>query len=1314
MPKMKNISFVSAVGPEPNVNPIERSIQRLDQFVRRAGRISRKELLDVFDEIRHSRQATSTQSLLIIRCCGNLVPEESPEVRTRLVNEIWETLEKIGVALDISHYNALLRVYLENEHNFSPTDFLSMLDKKGIEPNRVTFQRLILAYCQKGDIEGATRILEFMKEKQMPVNESVFTALVVGHSMAGDMESAAGILAVMLQANIEPSGDTYTALLCGHARRGDIESINAVINECKEKGVELLDKDLLEVAFILAVNNHSDHLEEVLGHVRKVFGYNQDAKNVVLRLIVRGEDEAATKIFKTMTSSNTLVNENRGTFLIKQMVRSNRPLEKIVSLCADLKESGENEYALHHAVECSLASGVNPELSLKLLSALAAQETVCQHYYWPVLVQYGKARDLLGIHATLRQLTKEVGQPVSGETLKEYVLPYMEPNDQTILNLRQGGVSVATAAAATVGSLLSNNKIKEATRIALRYRANYNLLAVKRALVSAFLQTKDVGSFVKMVQILREGDRDEEQYPAEDVLQEISLSLRGEDRMKVLEDVLENYLDNGIGLSNEIAETLQSSFGGEELTQEISTLLSKLTSPDLVPKELNRPLRNTYIDKNNEEALLLSIKSAESKGESVNSLKQELLTYYCKSREVEKAQELINNLKGEGFEFPVGLLVKIMDLYLYKEMLTEASDIYNEICSKEADVDLDENKIIKYAFLLARNNKIEDAVKLFKKHNPRTDLSERDFSYTSSCWKLLNCVAETGEAALLKELFNTMKEKKFFEPNNVLLGPLIKVHLIKNDLAAALDQFEECCTLYRATPWKNELATRFIQNEDATSLQRLTDLSTQIHGEINSLYDLVLSFVECGRIRQARKILETPGLRIKSQRINFACERYTNNGSVSHLENLVEATKDLSHIDRADIYYHLLLSYCKADEVDKAIGLWTQMQDEDVQLTDQFLAALGALLKKHNRPVPFAIPELQPQTETEKPSIPTSRLSVLRQMRKAVFGKEVDEVLELKNKLNDSDLTVADRGKLLNLLVNSGRLREATQMLITWLETKENVPFKSLSKLINTLAKLGDVDSMDTVGKYLDKEMKKTISYTNRRTHCLVEAGRAEEILSQLQDDIRNAKTPLDYDDLIDKFPRGGIFSLLNAHPEHLPRVEEIAAEYRQRGLLEPSNVLWIHYTLTSNEEKAGEYWNYLKPSERLMFKPIITRARSEHNDQMIANLLKQCQEAGVAPPALGLIHSTLMDILLIQGKENECEKALEEAVKVLGIENLTRRVLFKIKKTFELSGKEFKYTIPPPVSFFICENKLIVVVVRKPQSADTSSSDSDGEEDKK
>lgn len=87
--------------------------------------------------------------------------------------------------MDISHYNALLRVYLENEHPFSPTEFLSELDAKGIEPNRVTYQRLIARYCQDGDIEGATQILEFMREKQLPVNENVFNALIVGHSQSG-------------------------------------------------------------------------------------------------------------------------------------------------------------------------------------------------------------------------------------------------------------------------------------------------------------------------------------------------------------------------------------------------------------------------------------------------------------------------------------------------------------------------------------------------------------------------------------------------------------------------------------------------------------------------------------------------------------------------------------------------------------------------------------------------------------------------------------------------------------------------------------------------------------------------------------------------------------------------------------------------------------------------------------------------------------------------------------------------------------------------------------------------------------------------
>lgn len=111
-------------------------LQRLDAEVRRCGRLSRRDLDEMLEEVRQRHAVTSSQSLLIIRCCGSLVPEELPEERTRLVQQIWKSLTSRGVPMDISHYNALLRVYIENEHDFSPSDFLKELEEKGLEPNR--------------------------------------------------------------------------------------------------------------------------------------------------------------------------------------------------------------------------------------------------------------------------------------------------------------------------------------------------------------------------------------------------------------------------------------------------------------------------------------------------------------------------------------------------------------------------------------------------------------------------------------------------------------------------------------------------------------------------------------------------------------------------------------------------------------------------------------------------------------------------------------------------------------------------------------------------------------------------------------------------------------------------------------------------------------------------------------------------------------------------------------------------------------------------------------------------------------------------
>lgn len=50
-----------------------------------------------------------------------------------------------GAQYDVSHYNALLKVYLQNEFKFSPTDFLAKMEEAKVQPNRVS--PAVQSYC---------------------------------------------------------------------------------------------------------------------------------------------------------------------------------------------------------------------------------------------------------------------------------------------------------------------------------------------------------------------------------------------------------------------------------------------------------------------------------------------------------------------------------------------------------------------------------------------------------------------------------------------------------------------------------------------------------------------------------------------------------------------------------------------------------------------------------------------------------------------------------------------------------------------------------------------------------------------------------------------------------------------------------------------------------------------------------------------------------------------------------------------------------------------------------------------------------------
>lgn len=1154
-----------------------------------------------------------------------------------------------------------------------------------------------------------------MREKQLPVNENVFNALIMGHSFADDMESAAGIIAVMSQAGLDPSADTYTILLSGYARKGDIESINKYIKLCEEKEIHLLDKDFLEVCYALAINGHSDKVDAVLNNIKKTIGYNQDAVNVILRLINKGQETSAMKVLKTMPRSSRVDGglNDAGNFLIKQLIKASRPIEQIIDICNEMEQSNMNSKPIMTAVEAALTTG-NTKLAPGLLKEMLAKGyEVRQHYFWPVICSAKNDDEIISI---LHSMRDDFDINPSAETIREYIVPNLKLKDldAVIGLLRNAGISLASASTSTSFHALTKHDMAKAADIMTAYDAFYSPALFSKPLVHALAKTMDYKNYIKIVRQIydsaprkltmnqtREVEQDEESESLENASPKSNLkaNILGQivldaaihfkvNRVEVLQNILAGLVEQGLTISSSKAELIQERIG-ESMTTEMSTMLGKLTTGELEPAivDKQRTSRTGGIVNMDVAGIERLIQRFEEKGENTKPLKRQLLVSAIRSKNIEKTEAIVERLKAEGYILTSGVYAQLIDLYASADNLEKAVEVFDHIKKTDTEFSLDDVKTIKIAQLYVNQDRVEDAVK-FLEANKRENIPEnRPFNYNSTCWRLLNSIAEKGNSSELNMVFDALVASNYILPNNVLLGPLIKVHLIQDELTAAVDKFEEICRKYRSTPWKNEIACRLIQKEDATNLQRLTDLSTEIHGEVNSLYDLVFSFVECGRVRQARKILETPGLRTRPGRINTACERYLQEQMPSALEGLVEATKDLNHIDRAEIYYTLLQTYIKDASAEKALGLWTKMQEEDTTPSDLFLAKLAELLKSQNIEVPFTVPEIttapvEAKVERKSQPVATSAAPIsdtLSTFRTALKAGDIDEILNTRQNLQAKDkVSLMDKSLILEALVKSGRLNQATNLVFELLQQNMNPIPRIFRFYLNKLAATGDSETIERIGQLLNDDQKKVLSFDNRFCHSFISGGKADEYLKQLEMEIDGAVTEQEIKKIGEKFPRGGAVGILERKPEFTKQFEVIAMKYAEKGLLGPVNVLWMHYFINNKTEESDALWSkYLSASPRLMFQRVVHYAREKSDANVVQRLINLLRDAKVSEGAVGNAYSCLLDIHSQNNDADACLKTIDESIKDVCLENINKTALLRVKDCVEKAGKQFTHKIP-------------------------------------
>lgn len=197
------------------------------------------------------------------------------------------------------------------------------------------------------------------------------------------------------------------------------------------------------------------------------------------------------------------------------------------------------------------------------------------------------------------------------------------------------------------------------------------------------------------------------------------------------------------------------------------------------------------------------------------------------------------------------------------------------------------------------------------------------------------------------------------------------------------------------------------------------------------------------------------------------------------------------------------MTYCKANKTDKALGLWTLLQEEGEIPSEQFLNYLGNHLKSKNREVPFAIPG----DHTPKPKPKT------------------DTVTPTKS----TQPTKNDVTKMIENLVKNEKPSEAMDVAINAI--KQGVMPKStvLKYMLKTLAEAGNVEKIQLLGNYINDTMKRNVTYDDKLTLAIFNRGAGAQHIDSLLQSVNTAKTDEDLVIILKKFPRSNaLASIVN------------------------------------------------------------------------------------------------------------------------------------------------------------------------------------------
>jgi len=413
----------------------------------------------------------SSQALLAIRLCGTVLDQECQKERSTLVSSIWNMVLEKSLPLTVVHYNALLRVHLENRCRFDPAVILADMKEHSVEPDRETYQCFISSYCQEGNIDGASKILQTMKQKGFKVNENIFNSLIIGHSENGDLARSQGILKVMKQCGLSPSTETYLTLACAYAKHGDISAMDRIITEsCSSQELGFKDGDFLELLFVLSDSGHKDQVGRILTDLHpETEEFGCLASHMVVRLVNAGHDDVAYNLVQ-FTVENSVEGSGKivAAEFLEQLVKVKTTVSKLLWFLKDMSDRKIHTGGLENLVDIGMKNK-DIALAVRLADILVSEGgRITKKQYKNLLALIKKCGDKeVYEHVFAAVKVGTVSKLMSPDILKKWIFPLLDTwPELTIAQLEDYGLSRDQTVTPMIEYLVGRGESESAATVA--------------------------------------------------------------------------------------------------------------------------------------------------------------------------------------------------------------------------------------------------------------------------------------------------------------------------------------------------------------------------------------------------------------------------------------------------------------------------------------------------------------------------------------------------------------------------------------------------------------------------------------------------------------------------------------------------------------------------------------------------------------------------------------------------------------------------------------------------------------------------------